>query len=303
MTSARSRYRGSLLGLAAGDAVGTTVEFLPPGTFEPVSDMTGGGRFALAPGDWTDETSMALCLAESLIETGFDIPDQLRRYVRWWKEGHLSSTGRCFDIGDAIEAALRRFERRGDPRAGSTNPETAGNGSLVRVSPVALRFAGDREEAVARAGEQSTATHAAARPVDACRLLGALVAGAAAGVAKDELLAPDYWTWGALDPEIEEIAAGSYRRREPPDIRGSAFVVETLEAALWALARTSDFRDGLLTVVNLGRDSDATGAVYGQLAGALYGEEAIPAAWREQLAQRELIEGFADALLERSTLS
>jgi ADP-ribosylglycohydrolase len=99
----RERYRGCLLGLAAGDALGTTLEFKPPGSFQPIEDMVGGGPFNLRPGEWTDDTSMALSLAESLIERrGFHPADQLSRYCRWWREGYLSSTGRCFDIGNMM---------------------------------------------------------------------------------------------------------------------------------------------------------------------------------------------------------
>src|SRR5215204_2069822 len=128
----RDRVRGALIGLAVGDAVGTTVEFKAPGTFAPVTDMVGGGPFGLRPGQWTDDTSMALCLAERLIECGgFDARDQMERYVRWWREGHLSSTGKCFDIGNTTRAALSRFEKTGDPFAGSTEPNAAGNGSLM----------------------------------------------------------------------------------------------------------------------------------------------------------------------------
>src|SRR5690348_11419095 len=100
------RYRGALVGLAVGDAVGTTLEFATPGTFEPITDMVGGGPFELLPGQWTDDTSMALCLAESLLHCGGHDPrDQMQRYVRWWREGHLSSTGRCFDIGRTVASA------------------------------------------------------------------------------------------------------------------------------------------------------------------------------------------------------
>ena len=139
MTTALStvdRYRGALLGLAAGDALGTTLEFRAPWTFQPLTDMVGGGPFQLAPGQWTDDTSMALCLAESLVECqGFDPTDQMRRYLRWYREGYLSSTGTCFDIGLTTRAALRRFEQSGEPFAGETSPHAAGNGSLVRLAP------------------------------------------------------------------------------------------------------------------------------------------------------------------------
>ena len=143
------RFRGCLLGLAGGDALGTTLEFQPPGTFEPIEDMVGGGPFRLEPGQWTDDTDMALCLAESLIENGgFDAADQMRRYVRWWREGHLSSTGTCFDIGNTIRSALMKFEATGEPFSGGTHPHSAGNGSIMRLAPVPLFFAGDPETAI-----------------------------------------------------------------------------------------------------------------------------------------------------------
>ena len=140
--STRDRFRGCLLGLATGDALGTALEFKQPGTFTPIDDMIGSGPFGLKPGQWTDDTSMALCLATSLIETGgFDPLDQMQRYVRWFREGYMSSTGECFDIGNTTHDALSHFERFGDPFAGSTNPNAAGNGSLMRLAPVPMRYA------------------------------------------------------------------------------------------------------------------------------------------------------------------
>jgi ADP-ribosyl-[dinitrogen reductase] hydrolase len=134
------RSRGCLLGLAVGDALGTTLEFKPPGTFTPITDMLGGGPFNLKPGQWTDDTSLALCLAESLIECrGFNPKDQMERYVRWWKEGHLSSTGECFDIGNTTRTALSAFLKTGNPISGPTDAYSAGNGSLMRLAPARLR--------------------------------------------------------------------------------------------------------------------------------------------------------------------
>ena len=116
-------YLGVMLGLVAGDALGTTLEFKPPGTFEPVTDIVGGGPFSLQPGQSTDDTSMALCLAESLVgRDGFDPVDQMQRYVRWYRHGHHSSTGRCFDIGNTVHQALHEFERTGGPYCGSSDP-------------------------------------------------------------------------------------------------------------------------------------------------------------------------------------
>jgi ADP-ribosyl-[dinitrogen reductase] hydrolase len=306
-TTRQDRYRGALLVLAAGDALGTTLEFKRPGTFEPISEMVGGGPFRLRPGEWTDDTSMALCLAESLIECeDFDPIDQLRRYVRWYREGHNSSTGHCFDIGNTVRAALHRFERTGEPWCGSTNPDTAGNGSIMRLAPVPLFFAQDPVRAVAEAADSSRTTHGAPEAVDACRYLAALIVGAVEGRSKEDLLqphftpAPGLWTGQPLAPAIAEIAAGSFRDREPPEIAGTGHVVRSLEAALWAFAKSTTFEDGALLAVNLGDDADTTGAVYGQLAGAFYGVDAIPARWRSALALRERLEAYADDLLRLS---
>lgn len=303
----RTRYRGALLGLATGDALGTTLEFRPPGTFTPIDDMIGGGPFRLSPGEWTDDTSMALCLAESLIECrGFDAIDQLERYVRWRDDGHLSSNGRCFDIGNAVSAALARFERTREPWCGSDAPHTAGNGSLMRLAPVVLAHAHDPELAVRRAADSSRTTHAAREAVDACRwfailLLRALDPHASkADVLTATLSEAERSALGAepLAPRIAEVAAGSFLVKHPPDVGGGGYVVHALEAALWAFHRSDSFRDGALLAVNLGDDADTTGAIYGQLAGAFHGDRGIPAEWCAKLALRDQIESFADRLLE-----
>jgi ADP-ribosylglycohydrolase len=298
-----ARYRGALLGLAAGDAVGTTLEFTTPDTFTPIRDMVGGGPFHLQPGQWTDDTSMALCLAESLIERrGFDPIDQLQRYVRWWREGHLSSTGTCFDIGNTVSQALHTFQVTGRADSGVTHGQSAGNGSIMRLAPVPLFFARDPALAIRQAGESSRTTHAVRAAVDGCRYLGALLVGAVQGVSKEELLSaryspvPGVWAADPLTPAIDEVAAGSFKERYPPDIRGSGYVVRSLEAALWAFYHTPNYRAGCLLAANLGEDADTTAAVYGQLAGAFYGEENIPEEWRTRLARRALIEEYAEQL-------
>jgi ADP-ribosylglycohydrolase len=301
----RSRFRGSLLGLAAGDALGTTVEFSPPGTFEPLTDIVGGGPFNLKRGEWTDDTTMALCLAESLIaKSGFDPIHQLETYIRWYRDGHWSCKGRCFDIGITTSGALNRFERQREPFCGSTNPNASGNGSIMRLAPVPLLFAKRPGEAISYSGESSRTTHAAASCVDACRYMGALIVGASDGVSKEQLLANDYepivvpFVEQPLCDLIATVASGSFRKKKPPDIRGSGYVVESLEAALWAFHNSDSFRDGALLAVNLGDDADTTGAVYGQIAGAYYGEEGIPNEWRSVLAMRDKIIAMADQLFE-----
>lgn len=294
-----SRYRGCLLGLAVGDALGTTLEFTSPGAFTPIDDLIGGGPFQLKPGQWTDDTSMALCLATSLIERhGFDPVDQLERYVRWWREGYLSSTGTCFDIGSTVRSALTRFLQTREPYPGSTDPRTAGNGSIMRLAPVVLYFARQPAQAVHFAAESSRTTHGAAEAVDACRYFATLILAALNGESKAALLSEqvDRWQAAPLAPKIAALAGGSFKRKEPPAIRGTGYVVDSLEAALWAFHHSSDFREGALLAVNLGEDTDTTGAVYGQLAGAFYGEENIPAAWRDTIAQRQLMVELAEKL-------
>jgi len=289
-----SRYHGCLLGLAVGDALGTTLEFKRPGTFTPITDMVGGGPFNLPVGAWTDDTSMALCLAESLIETGnFDPADQMRRYLAWQHDGHLSSTGHCFDIGSTVSSALHRFLDHGDAYAGSSDPSTAGNGSLMRLAPVPMRYA-KHPHALNYCADSSRTTHGAVVCLDACRYYGALIIAALTGADKDSLLAP--WTAEPLCPDIAEIAAGSFKHKNPPDIQGTGYVVKSLEAALWAFDRSDTFADGALMAANLGNDADTTAAIYGQLAGAFYGEDGIPPAWREKLVMGDKIGEFADKL-------
>jgi ADP-ribosyl-[dinitrogen reductase] hydrolase len=298
----RGRFRGALLGLACGDAVGTTVEFQPRGTFTPLTDMVGGGPFKLKPGQWTDDTSMALCLAASLVEKGaFDPRDQMDRYVAWMTLGYLSSTGECFDIGNATAGALSRYGVYRNPYSGSPDPRAAGNGSIMRLAPVPMFFFPDVAAAIHHAGESSRTTHGAVECIDGCRFLAALLVKALAGQSKEEILFGPHFPPGVdktLSPNIQTLADGLYRDKPESAIQGSGYVVACLEAALWCFWQTDNYREAVLRAANLGDDADTTAAVCGQLAGAYYGEQAIPPAWREQVAMREEIIRLADGLLQ-----
>jgi ADP-ribosylglycohydrolase len=298
MAMMKDRYRGCLLGLAVGDALGTTLEFKSPGSFEPIDDMVGGGPFNLVPGEWTDDTSMALCLAESLVSCqGMDLADQMQRYRRWYREGYLSSTGICFDIGNTVRSALHRFEQTGDPISGSTDPYSAGNGSIMRLAPVAMFFVKDMQASIKNSAKSSLSTHGTRTAVDACRYFGSLVTGALNRISKDTLLSEEYFSDDEhLAREIAEIARGSFKEKEPPEIMGTGYVVKSLEAALWAFNRSDSFESGCLMAVNLGDDADTTGAVYGQIAGAYYGEAGLPEKWLAQIALKDLIRLFADQI-------
>lgn len=303
----QDRFRGALLGLATGDALGTTLEFKRPGSFAPIHDMVGGGPFGLEPGQWTDDTSMALCLAESLLaRDGMDLTDQAQRYVRWWREGENSCTGRCFDIGNTVSGALHRFIINGIAKAGSSDAFSAGNGSLMRLAPIPMFFAVDAHRAVDAAGESSLTTHGATEAVDCCQAYAALLVGALQGLSREELLAPDFirdFTGLGLDafsPKVRAILLGRYKIREASTVRGSGYVVESMNAALWAFFNSSNFQDGALCAVNLGDDADTTGAIYGQLAGAYYGARSIPSSWLSKLAWKSKISTLADRIRENA---
>ena len=289
----RDRAIGSLVGLAVGDALGTSVEFQVRGTFTPVTDFRGGGTFHLQPGEWTDDTSMALCLADSLLATAdLDQRDLADRFVRWWQHGENSVTGRCFDIGNATRAALARYLHTGDPAAGATEPRTAGNGSLMRVAPIAIRFHA-LNTARNRARLQSEVTHAAPSCLDACAWFTQLLHQAIFGADKAQILAP---TQLAGDPAIAAIAAGAWRGKPEAQIRSTGYVVDTLEAAIWCVDQSTTFADAVLRAANLGHDADTVAAVTGQLAGALWGVAGIPPHWLAKLAWRDAIVARADGL-------
>ena len=293
----RDRVRGALLGLAVGDALGTTLEFSTRDSLPHHIEMTGGGPFRLAPGQWTDDTAMALALADSLVAApGFDPNDLMTRFVAWWRDGTYSCTSRCFDIGITTRQALARFERTGEPFAGSADPDTAGNGSLMRLAPAALVALDDAREADRIARDQGRTTHGAVQAIEACAYFVQVLRGAIRGEVNS--LTPITWRG---DAAVDAIARGSWRGKTRDQIRASGYVIYTLEAALWAVGTTDSFEAALVAAVNLGEDADTVGAVTGQLAGALYGASAIPPRWLEPLAWRDRIAALADELQKAST--
>lgn len=297
------RFKGCLLGLACGDAIGTTVEFKPRGAFQPVTGMVGGGPFGLRAGDWTDDTSMALCLAVSLLKSkGFAARDQMERYCRWHDEGYLSSNGVCFDIGNTVASALRLYRQSKEPFSGSTDPHAAGNGSLMRLAPIPMLFVENLAKVAHYSGESSRTTHGAPEAVDACRLFGVMLALALRGESKENLLFRAHssvLSREELAPSIAEIAAGAYRTKRREEICGTGYVVASLGAALWCFFHTDSYSDAVLCAANLGDDADTTAAICGQIAGATYGVGGVPKGWLDQLAKGRFIEGIAAQLFEQ----
>ncbi|MCC9607223.1 ADP-ribosylglycohydrolase family protein [Blastopirellula sp. JC732] len=310
MTNA-DRKIGCLLGLAVGDALGAAVEFMSPGSFPPVTKYRGNGPHRLDPGEWTDDTSMALALADSILSVGWDLNDQAERYLKWYRNGEYSVNGRCFDIGNATRAALQRYERSADgSTSGDPSSYSSGNGSIMRLAPVPMVAAALLSKDVARlvelAAESSLPTHASEQCLSACRYFALVLAGLINGEDRDVVLASD---WAPLEtlrklhplhPEVEAVAEGSFRQLHPPQIEGSGYVVKSLEAALWAMHDAADFREAVLRAVNLGDDADTTGAVCGQLAGAYWGWSGTPDDLRDGLAQSDMLLDFAQRLSETS---
>jgi ADP-ribosyl-[dinitrogen reductase] hydrolase len=295
----RDRALGSLVGLAVGDAIGTTVEFQPRGTFDPVTDMVGGGPFDLRPGQWTDDTSMALCLADSLIASGgLDERDLLERFCRWFRHGENSVTGECFDIGNVTATALSHFEQTGDVYAGPTDRMTAGNGSLMRLSPVAVRYWNDFNRLKDAARRQSYTTHGAQEAVGACEAFSAILSASIQGKPLTDVLSASFGH--PLSDGLQAIIEGSWKGKRRDDVRSSGYVLHSLEAAIWCVGSSGSFSEAVLKAVNLGDDADTTGAITGQLAGAVYGLSGIPELWRKRLAWNDRIEGLADRLFTES---
>jgi ADP-ribosyl-[dinitrogen reductase] hydrolase len=297
----QERFRGCLLGLACGDAVGTTLEFRHRGSFISITDMIGGGPFNLKAGEWTDDTSMALCLAASLVyHNGFHPVDQMNRYCNWMELGYMSSNGTCFDIGVTVHLALNLFRSTGNPFSGSDDPKRAGNGCIMRLAPVPMFFFPDHTSAIHFSGESSRTTHGALECIEASRLFGSMLIKALRGESKNAILFGSHFQDKSHQPEsvpIRDIADGKYRNKTEENIDGSGYVVSCLEAALWCFLHTESFEEAVLQAANLGNDADTTATVCGQLAGAYYGVSAIPDSWLHKLVMRSDIEKLADQLL------
>jgi ADP-ribosyl-[dinitrogen reductase] hydrolase len=282
MADSKDRALGAFLGLAVGDALGTTLEFSARDRLPHHTGMTGGGPFRLAPGVWTDDTQMALALADSLLASGgLDERDLMERFVRWWRDGDYNPTGACFDIGITTRQALSRFVETGDPIAGAIAPMSAANGCIMRLAPVAIYHHRDQAMAEEAARRQSATTHRAPECLEASGWFSALLTRAINGTPKERLLASATISDGG---KVGAIAQGCWRGKTRADIRSTGYVIDSLEAAVWCVDQAEDFEQALVLAVNLGDDADTVGAITGQLAGAIWGLSSIPDRWLRPLA-------------------
>jgi ADP-ribosyl-[dinitrogen reductase] hydrolase len=295
-----------LMGLAVGDALAAHTQFRKTGSFAAVGDLLGGGPFDLPRGAWTDDTAMALLLAESLLErNGFDAQDQVQRYARWQREGYGSATGQCVGIAANVARALATAQYKRQPFAGSHDPEQLDKDALSRVAPVVMFFFANAATAVSQAAEAARITAQAPLVLDCVRLLAAMLHQALAGRDKPAILRPPQANWLTANTrlEVQALYEGSYTRRSPPEITGGGHIVQALEAALWAFHHADSFREGALLAANLGRDSDVVTAVFGALAGAHHGVSAIPGIWRNSLIKQEVVIDTADRLLTHALVT
>jgi ADP-ribosylglycohydrolase len=285
----RERYQGSLVGLACGDALGATLQFRVPGQFTPLNDMLGGGHWQLQPGAWTDDTAMALCLADSLLDTEeCSATDQVRRYRRWQQDGYLSSTGQCLGLTAGVAGRLAE--------AAADVPLSAQ--ALPRAGAVAL-FGASQPERVFEWVQRSVAlTDPAPEAIAAAQGHAACLLAALRGAQLANLLAEarEFLRLHGTDL-ARALGERLVATRGAPPAAPAADPRDVLRWIVAVLHQAADYREGLLYIVNRGGDADIHGAIFGQLAGALYGIGAIPKIWRHTLLRRELLTQYADRLL------
>lgn len=291
------KAKGALIGLAVGDAVGTTLEFLPRDRVT-IIDMIGGGVFKLKPGEWTDDTSMALCLAETYLETKkMDVSIFRRNLLRWYRYGENSSNGRCFDIGNTTKTALEEYAKKGNDWFGNSSPESAGNAPVIRQAPVSIFNRKSLYKNLIESKQQCVATHGAAESINSCQFLSLILHYLINGCSKENTFSPHVWP---CTLRVLLINAGEYKQKKRDQIRSSGYVIDTLEAAMWAVWNTDNFRDAVLLAANLADDADSVAATAGQIAGALYGYSGIPQEWKNKLVQHEHIVRIASELFDRA---
>ncbi len=306
----REQLVGCLVGLVVGDALGVPAEFKPRRQLDqaPVTRMTGFGTHGQPPGTWSDDSSLALATAESLLD-GYAPHDMMRRFHAWRTTGYMTAHGEVFDIGNATRVAIDRYGQGLPQEAwGGREERDNGNGSLMRIAPLSCAVHQlDTATIVARSVEVSALTHAHPRSTMCCAYFSLLMRGLLAGEGLDEaMLAAAGELRGFLRPEeaqlLGRVLDGTVLAAPREQIAGSGYVLHCLEASLWAAERGRGYRESVLLAVNLGDDTDTTAAVTGAICGAMYGLRGIPEEWLATLVRgdmvRELAEQFATKILE-----
>ena len=304
---------GGVMGVIIGDALGLPVQRMTKTEIKknPITDMTGGGAFGLEPGAWSDDSSLTLCLAESLYEVGYNPPDIARRFVKWYRDGYMTPSGESFDIGNTTSIAMKRLIHGVAPfKAGPTDAESNGNGSLMRILPAILFFANESDYTmIQRICEVSKITHGHPRSQLACSLYSLfvkeLLTGSSPQKAYDAMRLKSQTVFfvdrkvGKQLSHFKRMISGELSTLAESEIKSGGYVVESLEAALWSFLTTSSFEDAVLRAVNLGWDTDTVGAITGSMAGVYYGFSNIPAHWLRKLLDYEKILSLTNQFAER----
>ena len=311
----REKIKSGILGLVVGDALGVPVEFMRRETIKknPVTDMTGYGTYNMPPGTWSDDSSMALCLLDSLSK-GLDYADVMKKFLLWLNDAEYTPYGKVFDVGRTCMTSVYRFPKGTAPiMCGGTKENENGNGSLMRILPILFYLISvygndfmDYEEAFDIVHNVSALTHAHARSKIACGiyisiagdLFGApdITTGVHSGLNKARAYYENNKDYSSELEHYSRIYNDNFTDLLETEIKSSGYVVDTLEAALWCLLNTNDYETCVLKAVNLGQDTDSVAAVAGGLAGLYYGLDAIPVKWLEQIARLDYIKELCEAM-------
>ncbi|MDR3250815.1 MAG: ADP-ribosylglycohydrolase family protein [Tannerella sp.] len=306
------QIKALLFGVAVGDALGVPAEFSSRQEMKqnPVTDMRGYGTYNLPPGTWSDDSSLTFCLAEALARD-FDLYVIAENFIKWYYQNYWTATGNVFDVGIATKAAINSLNHSGGitpDKAGGFRDTDNGNGSLMRIAPLAF-YLFDRQidERFEITRQVSAITHGHIRSVIACFYCLEYAKQLLEG--KDKLIAyrnlqseiAAYLSFRSIPQsetaKFDRLLKGNIYDAKEEEIHSSGYVLHTLEAAVWCLLTTENYRDAVLKAVNPGEDTDTTAAVTGALAGLCYGLENIPQEWRKQIARRHDIEDLAERLL------
>jgi ADP-ribosyl-[dinitrogen reductase] hydrolase len=295
MKNQLENYLGGFVGLAVGDALGAPVEFQKRGSYGLVTDFQKGGPFNLEKGMWTDDTILSLILSESLNRyKTFNAEDIMNQFYRWWKDGYMSPTGICFDIGRTTEKAMNRFQKENVIYAGN-EADPPSNGAIMRLLPISLFFSSSLKTSQEHSIDMTRLTHGPLECVEASVILNYILLMILDGKSKSEIFKFTHLEY-AFKTRIKNLLTNEFLKKSYEEVSGIGNAYETLESAMHIFYHANNFYDGLIKAVNIGDDTDTVGAVYGQMAGAYFGLQSIPTQFTEQLYNIAKIKKEAEAL-------
>jgi len=302
--------KGAIFGLAVADALGVPVEFEPREKLQknPVNKMLGFGSHAVPKGTWSDDTSMALCTLNSIAQKGkIDLVDNILEFSKWAENGYMTPHGEMFDIGRTTLTSLRNYwKSKNVYNCGGKSDYDNGNGSLMRIIPVSLynHFKNlSKKESIRNVHEVSALTHAHERSLIACGIYDFIVRELIKSPEKASVnfalkKAQKYYFDYKEIKRYDRIFNEAFINTNINQIKSGGYVVDTLEAAIWCLLNTDNYKDCVLKAVNLGEDTDTVAAVAGGLAGILYGYESIPKEWINTLVKSDMISKLCDEFVK-----